>query len=221
MTPAHWNIRRNLILVGLAAAGLPTGLFAQARQFDHQIHKVVHKCPAKGRFLPIPTESRTKQYCFDGNYYDSKTVPSYVVEYFAQKRAESEAREKSISDATNASLRRTQQRAADMASRPANSGGRPYTSQRSGGSVSSRGTEAALLLPANNKPAPVAVPMAKLRQIAVGDSGVSVKEALQDPHGRIAGLGSDDEEIWTYVAEGGAFAKVYLKAGVVKSISLP
>ena len=217
MTPAHWNIRRNLILVGLAAAGLPTGLFAQARQFDHQIHKVVHKCPAKGRFLPIPTESRTKQYCFDGNYYDSKTVPSYVVEYFAQKRAESEAREKSISD----SVRRTQQRAADMASRPANSGGRPYTSQRSGGSVSSRGTEAALLLPANNKPAPVAVPMAKLRQIAVGDSGVSVKEALQDPHGSIAGLGSDDEEIWTYLAEGGAFAKVHLKAGVVKSISLP
>ena len=136
MTPAHWNIRRNLILVGLAAAGLPTGLFAQARQFDHQIHQVVHKCPAKGRFLPIPTESRTKQYCFDGNYYDSKTVPSYVVEYFAQKRAESEAREKSISD----SVRRTQQRAADMASRPATSGGRPYTSQRSGGSVSSRGT---------------------------------------------------------------------------------
>ncbi len=217
MTPAHWNIRRNLILVGLAAAGLPTGLFAQARQFDHQIHKVVHKCPAKGRFLPIPTESRTKQYCFDGNYYDSKTVPSYVVEYFAQKRAESEAREKSISD----SVRRTQQRAADMASRPANSGGRPYTSQRSGGSVSSRGTEAALLLPANNKPAPVAVPMAKLRQIAVGDSGVSVKEALQDPHGSIAGLSSDDEEIWTYLAEGGAFAKVHLKAGVVKSISLP
>jgi hypothetical protein len=77
------------------------------------------------------------------------------------------------------------------------------------------------LLPANNKPAPVAVPMAKLRQIAVGDSAVSVKDALQDPHGRIAGLGSDDEEIWTYVAEGGAFAKVYLKAGVVKSISLP
>ena len=217
MTPAHWNIRRNLILVGLAAAGLPTGLFAQARQFDHQIHKVVHKCPAKGRFLPIPTESRTKQYCFDGNYYDSKTVPSYVVEYFAQKRAESEAREKSISD----SVRRTQQRAADMASRPANSGGRPYTSQRSGGSVSSRGTEAAVLLPANNKPAPVAVPMAKLRQIAVGDSGVSVKEALQDPHGSIAGLSSDDEEIWTYLAEGGAFAKVHLKAGVVKSISLP
>lgn len=217
MTPAHWNIRRNLILVGLAAAGLPTGLFAQARQFDHQIHKVVHKCPAKGRFLPIRTESRTKQYCFDGNYYDSKTVPSYVVEYFAQKRAESEAREKSISD----SVRRTQQRAADMASRPANSGGRPYTSQRSGGSVSSRGTEAALLLPANNKPAPVAVPMAKLRQIAVGDSGVSVKEALQDPHGSIAGLSSDDEEIWTYLAEGGAFAKVHLKAGVVKSISLP
>jgi len=217
VTPAHWNIRRNLILVGLAAAGLPTGLFAQARQFDHQIHKVVHKCPAKGRFLPIPTESRTKQYCFDGNYYDSKTVPSYVVEYFAQKRAESEAREKSISD----SVRRTQQRAADMASRPANSGGRPYTSQRSGGSVSSRGTEAALLLPANNKPAPVAVPMAKLRQIAVGDSGVSVKEALQDPHGSIAGLSSDDEEIWTYLAEGGAFAKVHLKAGVVKSISLP
>jgi len=216
VTPAHWNIRRNLILVGLAAAGLPTGLFAQARQFDHQIHKVVHKCPAKGRFLPIPTESRTKQYCFDGNYYDSKTVPSYVVEYFAQKRAESEAREKSISD----SVRRTQQRAADMASRPANSGG-PYTSQRSGGSVSSRGTEAALLLPANNKPAPVAVPMAKLRQIAVGDSGVSVKEALQDPHGSIAGLSSDDEEIWTYLAEGGAFAKVHLKAGVVKSISLP
>jgi len=217
VTPAHWNIRRNLILVGLAAAGLPTGLFAQARQFDHQIHQVVHKCPAKGRFLPIPTESRTKQYCFDGNYYDSKTVPSYVVEYFAQKRAESEAREKSISD----SVRRTQQRAADMASRPANSGGRPYTSQRSGGSVSSRGTEAALLLPANNKPAPVAVPMAKLRQIAVGDSGVSVKEALQDPHGSIAGLSSDDEEIWTYLAEGGAFAKVHLKAGVVKSISLP
>jgi len=108
-----------------------------------------------------------------------------------------------------------------MASRPANSGGRPYTSQRSGGSVSSRGTEAALLLPANNKPAPVAVPMAKLRQIAVGDSGVSVKEALQDPHGSIAGLSSDDEEIWTYLAEGGAFAKVHLKAGVVKSISLP
>lgn len=221
MTLAHWNTCSNLILVVLAAAGLPTGLFAQTRQFDHQIHKVVYKCPAKGRFLPLPTESRTKQYCFDGNYYDSKTVPSSVVEYFAQKRAESEAREKSVSDAVNASLRRTQQEAADMASRPANFGGRPYTSQRSGGSVSSRGTEAALLLPANNKPAPVAVPMAKLRQIAVGDSGVSVKEALQDPHGSIAGLGSGDEEIWTYEAEGGAFAKVHLKAGVVKSISLP
>lgn len=221
MTLAHWITRRDLILVGLAAASLPTGLFAQARQLDLQIRKVVYQCPAKGRFLPIPTESRTKQYCFDGNYFDSKTVPSYVVEYFAQQRAESVAREKSISDAVNASQRRTQQRAADMASRPATFGGRPYTSQRSGSSVSSRGTEASSLLPASNKSAPVAVPMAKLRQIAVGDSGVSVKEALQDPHGIIAGLGSDDEEIWTYVAEGGAFAKVHLKAGVVKSISLP
>lgn len=221
MTLAHWNIRGHLILIGLAATGLPTGLFAQARQFDLQIHKIVHKCPAKGRFLPIPTESRTKQYCFDGTYYDSKTVPSYVVEYFAQKRAESLAREKSFSDSRNASQARVQQRLAEIASRPARFAGRPYTTQRSGGSVFSRGTEAASVLPADNKPTPVAVPMAKLRQIAVGDTGVSVREALQDPHGSIAGLGSDDEEIWTYVAEGGAFAKVHLKAGVVKSISLP
>ena len=217
MTLVQWNLRCSLILVGLT-----TMLSGQVRPIQHRIYTVEHKCPATGRFIPaVPTEAGTKQYCFDGKYYNSKTVPSYVVEYFVMRRAESDARMQSFSNDVDASLARAQQEAAAVRASQGSRGGQQYASQRSGGNVSSRGNEAALLLPANTKPAPAAVPMEKLRQIAVGDSRASVKEALKEPHGSIAGLGSGDEEIWTYVAEGGAFAKVHLKAGVVKSVSLP
>ena len=192
--------RRPLRTALIAASLFVLPLSAQERRIQHNVYKVEYKCPPTGRFLPLPTVSRTTSYCFDGNYYNSSTVPPSVRAYFAQLRADADARMHAVEDKVNRSL---------GASRS------PHPRRSATQQPLSSGIQAA------NKPDPVPVPLSALRAVAVGDSRDAVRAALAEPHARIAGLAAPGDEIWTYITDGGAFAKIRIKAGLVESVHLP
>jgi hypothetical protein len=196
MSPARSLLRTSLLATSLCT--LP--LAAQERRIQHNIYKIEYKCPPTGRFLPLPTVSRTTSYCFDGTYYNSSTVPPAVRAYFAQLRADADARMKAVDDKVKRSLA--------MAHSPHP---RRSASPQPGPSV----------VQAANKPDPIPVPLASLRVITIGESAAAVRAALAEPHSRIAGLATPGEELWTYVTDGGAFAKIRIRDGVVQSVHLP
>jgi hypothetical protein len=196
MSTARWQLRTALLAASLCV--LP--LSAQERRIQHNIYKVEYKCPPTGRFLRLPSVSGTTSYCFDGVYYNSSTVPGNVVAYFDQLRADADARMKAVDDKVNRSL-----------------GIGPSPRRRRSVSPQPRSPG----LQAANKSDPIPVPLAALRAVAVGDSRDAVRTSLAEPHARITGLAAPGDEIWTYVIEGGSFANIRIKAGLVESVHLP
>ena len=83
-----------------------------------------------------------------------------------------------------------------------------------------RGIEA-VKVPASSQPAPTPVTVAQLQEIAPGTSRGEVVSRLGEPHGRIAGMDEKAAESWTYLVEGGGFARVRLENGVVAAVVLP
>lgn len=232
-------IRTAAFGITLCTLAWPVASQAQDHRVNYTTYKVVHKCPATGRFLPIPTEYRTKQYCFDGKYYDSSTVPRYVVDYFAQRAAESKARMDAIEREVSSSLARSAAGSASAADAHARTlasinaarakNGLPPVPERgflsgAGGGAgygAQRGVIRGGVVQASNKPESKPVPLAKLQSVAVGDTQEAVVAALSQPHSRIDGLGDGEESTLTYLTDGGAFARIQLKAGVVQAVQLP
>ena len=73
---------------------------------------------------------------------------------------------------------------------------------------------------ASNRPSAQKLPLELISRVEVGASEADVVAKLGPPPGKITGLG-DSGESWSYVVEGGGFAKFNLENGKVTGIKLP
>jgi hypothetical protein len=190
-----------------------------------------------------------RHYCFDGKHYSQSTggVPAFVLDYWKRKARESQelregleknrehAREvKAANDAIANEYRRkhglpsveeqeriSMEKHRELVERNRARAGLAPQARPPGG----QSTVAASGAPApepGTKPRAKTVEPERLKGVAPGAGRAAVMDALGQPHAAITNLGSDgDEELLTYLLEGGGQAQVQLKNGKVLSVRLP
>ena len=217
---------------------LGAATLAQA-QFGPKID-IRYTC-APGRFRISYSKGKTWHYCYDGKYYNDKTLPADIRAYFEnvdrehkesmakfkqewdQKKNESDAYWASVDNDRRAKglptlaeqravfTKRTAERRAQLASGRASGSTSGYS--RPSGTKAGAGVEASA------KPEAEPIMPAALEAVPPGAKPADVLDALGDPPGKV--FTGEGAETWTYVLTTGEFAKVKFVAGSVKEVVLP
>ncbi len=198
--------------------------------------------PGRFRISYSSKDPKSWHYCYDGKYYNEKTLPADLRAYFNKVDQDmKEAMDKFHKDWDESKQRSTEYWAkvdADRAARglPTLASQREanmrWAAERHGRSLPGTKPGAAgrsMLLrssagpgggvEASAKPEAEPVALETLKAIAPGTSAADLVAALGEPPGKVAT--GDGAESWTYVLTTGAFAKVKMEAGAVKAVVLP
>jgi hypothetical protein len=192
---------------------------------------------ASGRFR-VSYGKNVWHYCYDGKYYNEKTLPADIRAYFERvAREHKEAMEKFHRDFAEAKQKSAEHWAAVDADRlakgfPTLAEQREMNTQRMAerraGKLGPPAGGAVMLHPsmargggveASAKPEAEPVTPEALKGIAAGTSAADLIAALGEPPGKVAT--GEGVESWTYVLTTGAFAKVKLEASTVKEVVVP
>ena len=230
-------MRLRLVLAAVALFGSAETALAQ---FNIQWK---YTC-APGRFRISYSSKNPKSwhYCYDGNYYNEKTLPADLRAYFNKVDQDmKEAMDKFHKDWDESKQRSTEYWAkvdADRAARglPTLASQREanlrWAAERHGrnvpGTTAGAGNRTMLLrsspgpgggVEASAKPEAEPVALEALKAVAPGTSAADLVATLGEPPGKVAT--GEGVESWTYVLTTGAFAKVKMEAGAVKAVVLP
>lgn len=129
-------------------------------------------------------------FCWDGVYYDSKTVPADIRAYFEDSRAK---------HASTMANRRAPARAGRTVPAPAAATGVPVVLR--------------------DEPPAKTINAALLNDISVGMEAAAVRKALGEPHYKVSNLDDDGTgESWSYDLADGGKTTVRLRKGKVDSV---
>ena len=197
---------------------LVSGLFFEAAAQAVPGFKIRYTC-REGRFkVRYGGGNGPWHYCYDKTYYTDRTIPPDIRAYFddmdarlaevdakfstpeheqhlAQWRAKVEARRQSEDMQATASRSSASLR------------GRPIPTVAGGGIEASAKPEAQPLAPET------------LKALAPGSPAADIVAALGEPPGKVST--GEHAESWTYVLTTGAFGKLRLEDGKLKSVELP
>jgi hypothetical protein len=185
--------------------------------------KVKYICLNDGRYWK-QTNNGPKRYCYDRKYYTEETMPPHVRAYFEEQTRRSAAIRAELEESRAKSLKQMQEMGVEpRTGRGAGPDARSLHQQRAAGrpAVTSRsGGVKFNTVEASTKPEPVTLSRDLVREIEPGTEREAVIAKLGEPHGRVAG-DSSGAESWTYVVDGGAFAKIKLERGMVVQVIVP
>ncbi|MEP7366976.1 MAG: hypothetical protein ABI972_27265 [Acidobacteriota bacterium] len=199
-------------------------------QFAPEI-KFRYTC-ASGRFR-VSYGKGVWHYCYDGKYYNEKTLPADIRAYFAamdQRMKESQAKFKedwaeheqkmAQYDSDRAAQGLPTRAQMQENARQRNQSGGAYRLTPGGGIGGGMGTvRRGGTVEASRKPEAEPVTLEALKAVAPGTTAADLVAALGEPPGKVTT--GEGAESWTYVLTTGAFAKVKMEAGGVKEVVLP
>lgn len=189
---------------------LVSGVFFEAAAQAVSGFKIRYTCNA-GRFkVRYGGGNGPWHYCYDKTYYTDKTIPPDIRAYFDDMDARLAA-----VDAKFSSPEYQQRRAESKANLEA--------LRQSAHSLSPRGlrapSTAAGGIEASAKPEAQPLAPEILKALAPGSPAADIVAALGEPPGKVST--GENAESWTYVLTSGAFAKLRLEDGKLKSVELP
>lgn len=197
---------------------LVSGLFFEAAAQAVPGFKIRYTCNA-GRFkVRYGGGNGPWHYCYDKTYYTDKTIPPDIRAFFDNmdaKLAEVDAKfstpehlQQRAEWKANVEARRQSAGMRSTASHsPAALRGRPILPTAAGGIEASAKPEAQPLAPD------------ALKALAPGSPAPDIVAALGEPPGKVST--GENAESWTYVLTTGAFGKLRLEDGKLKSVELP
>lgn len=197
---------------------LVSGLFFEAAAQAIPGFKIRYTC-AEGRFkVRYGGANGPWHYCYDKTYYTDKTIPPDLRAFFddmdarlAEAKAEFSTPEHQQQRAEWKARVEARRQSADLQSpayRASSSlRGRPIPATSGAGIEASARPEAKPLDPET------------LKALAPGSPAADIVAALGDPPGKVST--GDHAESWTYMLTTGAFAKLRLEDGKLKSVELP
>jgi len=193
---------------------LVSGLFFEAAAQASPGFKIRYTC-AEGRFkIRYGHASGLWHYCYDRTYYTDKTIPPDIRAFFDEMDARLERAKETFSSPAH-----QQQRAEWKAEADALNAAR----RQSAGPVSLRGRRpssgAVGGIDASAKPEAQPLAPETLKALAPGSPAADIVAALGEPPGKVST--GEHAESWTYVLTTGAFAKLRLEDGKLKSVELP
>jgi hypothetical protein len=182
--------------------------------------KVKYICLNDGRYW-VQSGNGPKRYCYDRKYYTEQTMPPEVRAYFEEQSRRTAATRAELEESRKVSLKQMEA----MGVQPRTGGPGPDAKslhqQRFGSRQPLTGRNARYsTVEASAKPEPEALCRDLVRAIEPGAERDAVIAKLGEPHGRVAG-DSSGAESWTYVVEGGAFAKIKIERGMVVKVTVP
>ncbi|MBN8729634.1 MAG: hypothetical protein J0L64_03775 [Acidobacteria bacterium] len=197
---------------------LVSGIFFEAAAQAVPGFRIRYTCN-EGRFkVRYGGKNGAWHYCYDKTYYTDKTIPPDIRAFFDNmdaKLAEVDAKfstpahQQQVADwKAKVEARRQSEDLQSAAYRGSSSlRGRPIPTAAAGGIEASAKPEAKPLAPET------------LKALAPGSPAADIVAALGEPPGKVST--GEQAESWTYVLTTGAFAKLRLEDGKLKSVELP